>query len=187
MANWFIALPVPASAWFETLAAPPRTTRRFHPDDLHVTVAFLGEVGADRAAHAFDALRDHVIPPRDVSLGRVVPMGAPRRWSALAAEVADATPEDPPLADLLTAPRNRALAAAGAPAETRSMRPHVTIARVRRRKGGETRREALAWAETLEIDARPLELARLALFTRADATSDRTYRIVDERPLQDPA
>ncbi len=187
MANWFIALPIPASPWFEALTPPPRNTRRFHPDDLHVTVAFLGDVGAERGRRAFDALRDHAIPARDVSLGRVVPMGAPRRWSALAAEVVDASPCVPSLANVLTAPRDRGLEVAGAPAKARVMRPHVTIARVRRRKGGEGRREALAWAETLEIDTRRLHLDRLALFTRADADSDRTYRIVDERPLADRA
>ena len=144
MANWFIALPVSAGAWFEALPAPPDAVRPFHPDDLHATVAFLGAVGVSRARRAFDALRDEAIPAREITLGRIVPMGPPKRWSPLSAEVFDAGEARPALADLLTGPRDRGLAAAEGPAENRPMRPHVTVGRVRRRARGAERKAGLA-------------------------------------------
>ena len=183
MANWFIALPVSPGAWFEALPAPPDAVRPFHPDDLHATVAFLGAVGASRARRAFDALRDERIPPREIVLGRIVPMGPPKRWSALSAEVFDAGEATPGLADLLTGPRDRGLAAADVPAENRPMRPHVTLGRVRRRARGSERKSGLAWSQAVgEIGATVL-VDRLALYTRAPSEAAQTFTIVEERPL----
>ena len=51
------------------LPAPPRNFRRFHPEDVHLTLAFLGpcgEQGAERALQALDvALQTQ---PRDLVL-----------------------------------------------------------------------------------------------------------------------
>lgn len=183
MANWFIALPVPAAAWFDALPPAPDGVRPFHRDDLHATVAFLGAVGEARARRAFEALRVEAIPAREVSLGRIVPMGPEGRWSALSAEVFDAAPVTPALADLLEGPRDRARASAEVPAERRPMRPHVTLGRVRRRGGSGARKAGLAWARSAgEIGARVV-LERLALYTRAAEHEARTYTIVEARRL----
>lgn len=184
MANWFIALPVPAAAWFEALPEAPDAVRPFHPDDLHATVAFLGAVGEARARRAFDALRATPIPRREIRLGRIVPMGPPKRWSALSAEVFDAHAQTPALADLLAGPRDRGRAAADVPPERRPMRPHVTVGRVRRRKGGEARKAGLAWAQSVGEIGATVQVERLALYTRAAEKDARTYTIVESRPLE---
>lgn len=184
MANWFIALPVPSAPWFDALPEAPDAVRSFHPDDLHATVAFLGAVGESRARRAFDALRGESIPRRQIRFGRIVPMGPPKRWSALSAEVFDAYERSPSLADLLEGPRDRGRAAADVAPEPRPMRPHVTVGRVRRRSGAAGRKAGLAWAQSAGQIGSNVFVDRLALYTRAAETDARTYAIVDARPLE---
>ncbi|MEM9174304.1 MAG: hypothetical protein AAGC67_03655 [Myxococcota bacterium] len=184
MANWFIALPVPAAAWFDALRPVPDAVRPFHPEDLHATVAFLGPCGEARARRAFAALAGAPIPARGLALGRIVPMGPPRKWSALSAEATDARPETPALADLLEGPRDVARAAADLPAERRPMRPHVTVGRVRRRAGGAGRKTGLAWAQAAGELGAHVPVDRLALYTRAPEEDARTFEIVEARPLE---
>jgi 2'-5' RNA ligase len=56
MPNWFIALPVSPLGWFERLVPPPPAGfRAFHPDDLHLTIAFLGAVDDATASRGWHA------------------------------------------------------------------------------------------------------------------------------------
>ncbi|MGB0621166.1 MAG: 2'-5' RNA ligase family protein [Myxococcota bacterium] len=183
MANWFIALPVPAEAWFAALAPVPDVVRPFHPDDLHATVAFLGACGEARARRAFAALRTEAIPVRRVTLTEIVPMGPPRKWSALSAEVVDARDERPALADLLVGPRDRGLAAAEVRPEKRRMRPHVTVGRVTRKSGGAGRKAGLQWAQSVGRIGATVTVDRLALYTWAPRPATRHFTIVEARPL----
>ena len=50
--NWFIATPIAPGRWFDRVSAPPSGIRRFHPEDLHATVAFLGAVREEAARAA---------------------------------------------------------------------------------------------------------------------------------------
>ena len=145
MANWFIALPVSAEAWFAALAPFPDVVRPFHPDDLHATA--LGACGEARARRAFAALRTTPIPVRRVTLTEIVPMGPPRKWSALA-EVVDAKDERPALSDLLVGPRDRSLTAAEVRLKSGGCVP-VTIGRVTRKSGSAGRKSGLQWAQSI--------------------------------------
>lgn len=52
-ANWFIGVAVPPEAgWIDAAHDLPEGVRRFHPLDLHITVAFLGPCGAAKAHRA---------------------------------------------------------------------------------------------------------------------------------------
>src|SRR5690606_27476496 len=96
----------------------PRSFRRFAHDDLHLTLAFLGSCGSELAHRALAELRarlvGHPIDAIDVALGAVVPMGAPRRYSALSALLAMGHDEvaaamlmlRDPLTDVVGAPRD---------------------------------------------------------------------------------
>ncbi|MEL6346990.1 MAG: hypothetical protein AAFV53_28005, partial [Myxococcota bacterium] len=89
--NWFIAIPVPALSWFSPLVAHvPRGIRRFHPEDLHLTVAFLGPVRQEDALTAWARVEngpDH--RTIDARLASLRPMGNRRRPSAFAAILAE--------------------------------------------------------------------------------------------------
>lgn len=178
--NWFIAFPVDPGTWFRArVPRPPEGLRRFHAHDLHLTVAFLGGVDEDAAGAAW-AARPDLRPAFAVTLGPVVPMGNPRRYSALAAEM-DVGREvvDEAIATL----RAPMLAAAGAPPPRWPARAHVTLGRPKRRATSRQRAAGLRWADAVDLTGVRLALDRLALYTWSDDRAARLFRIVDEVAL----
>lgn len=116
----------------EALAAMPALGdfRWAKPENMHVTLRFLGEVGEERAEAAAEALRRAALdaPAFDVPLERFGVFPHLRRPGVLWAGPAE-TPA--PLANL-EARLSRHLAEAGFPAvEERRLRAHVTLARRR--------------------------------------------------------
>jgi 2'-5' RNA ligase len=183
-ANWFIAFPVPDDeGWLDArVGPPPNRVRRFHPADLHATLAFLGPVEESAARRAFELARglSSLPPPLRIGLSRVVGMGPPGRWSALSALLAAGRPE---LEDAIAAGREPILSAAGAPSDRRPPLPHVTVARLARRVGPGERRAAERWAETLDLSPVVTTVDALALYTWSEDRTDRLFRIVDRAPL----
>lgn len=178
-ANWFVGLPV-GGAWAATAAPPPPPeVRTFHPDDLHLTVAFLGPCGEERARLGWGALGDPG-PAVDVTLGEVVPMGNPRRFSALSALLIERREETE---RLIGTARERICAAAGVDPDARPPKAHLTIARPTRRASDADRRAALAWARGIDLRHVAARLDRIALYTWSEDRATRLFRIVEERAL----
>jgi RNA 2',3'-cyclic 3'-phosphodiesterase len=172
--NWFIALPVPAGDWFSRVTEPPPGVRRFHPDDLHITVAFLGACGRSAAEAAFEVAPKWPLPFVNVTLGDVVAMGNPRRPNAFAALVQGGAAA---ISDAIVSVRDEMIMRAGARLEDRAPKPHVTIARPRRKASGPERHGAQAWAAGLELAAPTVRLSRLVLYTHSH---ERDVRLFDE-------
>jgi 2'-5' RNA ligase len=183
MPSWFVALPIETEGWLDRLPDPPPGTRRVAAGDLHLTVAFLGNVGPERASEAFAAVDAASIPPLRVRLGRVVPMGPARRPSALSVRVEDAADAPASLAERLAPVRDAVLRAVGLPPEERAMRPHVTLARPARRARAAERRRALAWAEDCGDLGVRVGIERVALYVSAGGSGALAYEIVESRPL----
>ncbi len=181
MASWFVAYPVPRGSWLARIPPPPEGTRPLNPVDLHLTVAFFGDVGEPRARRSFAWLDADGASPSalEVELTEVIAMGNARRPSALSAVARQAVESKAPLEELLRPLRDGLLEAAGLAPERRALRPHVTLARPRRRAGPEERRRAIAWAEAIELGAPRLRLDRIALYTGADGNSESAYRRVE--------
>lgn len=180
--NWFVALSVPAVRWFDehVAARPPSCVRLFHPDDLHLTVSFLGRVGEAAARRAWE-LRSHWTHGAvSVMFGDVIGMGPPERFSALSAllvrgrETVEAG---------MRACRDPMLEAAGAPPERRAIKAHVTLARPRRDATQAQRSTALAWAMQLALHSTELELAEIALYTWDEERRERQFRVVERAAL----
>jgi RNA 2',3'-cyclic 3'-phosphodiesterase len=184
-ANWFVALPVPAEPWFERAfertSGPPPGVRLFHPDDLHLTVAFLGSVGEEAARRAFTEARDFPLTALEVELGAVVPMGNPRRPSALSARLTHGERE---VARAITSVRDAVCDAAGAPREHRPALPHLTLARPRRTATYAERVAALRWAAALELGAPRVQLSEVALYTWSEQRSERLFALVERVSLR---
>src|SRR4051812_5808505 len=53
--NWFFAFPMPGAFVLE-LPPVPRFMRRFHPEDVHLTLSFLGGCGEEAALRGLAAL-----------------------------------------------------------------------------------------------------------------------------------
>src|SRR5688572_8759109 len=132
--NWFFGFPLDG-AFVQGLPALPGALRLYHPDDVHLTLAFLGGCGEEAALRALAALdaRLALDPPlaTEVTLGEVVPMGGSRRsYSALSALLGTGREA---MTATLTAHRDALTEAATGRREARPAKPHITIARPKRR------------------------------------------------------
>ena len=180
--NWFFAFPLDGRFVLE-MPDVPRGFRLYHPDDVHLTLAFLGPCGDDGAERALAALDEGLssVRPRelDVSLGEVVPMGSRRAYSALSALLANGRSEtETCIAEL----RDGLTMAASGRREKRAPKAHVTIARPFRAKE-EQRAAGLTWAAGLELGAVRATLDRIALYTWSADRRERLFRVVAERAL----
>jgi 2'-5' RNA ligase len=182
--NWFFAFPFDG-AFIRQLPPPPPSFRAFPEADVHLTLSFLGacgEAAALRALGALDAALDALpLASFEVSLGDVVPMGPPLRYSALSALLDDgrdaATHRIASLRDFLSD-------AALARREQRAPKPHVTLARPRRGATGPEREAGLRWAKSLDLRHVRARLDRIGLYTWAEGKrQERLFRIVTERKL----
>ena len=170
--NWFIALRVPAGEWFDRITDPPGGLRIFHPDDLHMTVAFLGPVDRDAADAAFALAPKWPTRALDITLSHIEPMGNPRHPNALAAQVGDRRAE---LNAAIATVRDDMCRRAGARTEDRPPRAHVTVARLRRKSGKAEVSHAIAWAKAIDLGNPAMRLTELVLYRGTDAGGDRLF------------
>lgn len=180
--NWFIALPVPAESWFaERVAAHPQpSVRLFHPDDLHLTVAFLGAVDEAAARQAWDLATLWRQGPFRISFGEVIGMGPPAQYSALSALLVRGRDE----AEAgMRACRDPMLSAAKSRPELHPIKAHVTLGRPRRDARPAERNAALAWALQLPLQDVELELSEIALYTWPEDRRERQFRTVERQAL----
>ncbi len=182
--NFFFAFPLDGSFVLDLPALPP-SFRRFHPQDVHLTLAFLGgcgEAAAERALLALEAaLNDKPFSSIDVSLGRVVPMGPKREYSALSALLEHGREQTE---TCIAALRDVVSEAALGRREKREPKPHVTLARPQRRATEAARQAGLSWAAQLDLHTVSARLNRLALYTWSEGNRrERLFRILAERTL----
>lgn len=180
--NWFIALPVfreDADAWVASLPAAPAGLRIMPAADLHVTVAFLGPVGEQRARAAWEALR-LPLAPLVATVGPLVALGNPHRYSAIGARLGEGREA---VEAAIGAARDAALLAAGAELEARPPLAHVTIARPPRSARPRERSAGLDWAAKVPLGG-ALHLESVALYTlRGEPPPAPRFRIVTSRRL----
>ncbi|HKO91561.1 MAG TPA: 2'-5' RNA ligase family protein, partial [Polyangiaceae bacterium] len=182
--NWFFAFPVDG-AFLRELPELPGSLRRFHEEDVHLTLAFLGGVGEAAAERSLAALDERLastpVPSIEVSLGEVVPMGGSRsRYTALSALLARGRPE---ATACITALRDVLTETANGRREQRAAKPHVTLARPRQRATDADRQAGLVWAAQLDLGGVHATLDRIALYTWSERRQARLFRIVAERRL----
>lgn len=174
--NWFVAIPVNAEGWYDqAVTMPPEGFRRFHPDDLHMTIAFLGGIEEELARAGWDALAWN-LPPTRVTLGPVIPMGNPRQYSALSVELLEGRRV---VEEAIAASRDAVCDAAGAQRERRAAKAHVTIARPARRATDAQRDAGLRWAKRLQLGGTSVLLDSVALYTWSEERRERQFRVVE--------
>jgi 2'-5' RNA ligase len=180
--NWFFAFPLDG-AFLLDLPPLPASFRRFHVDDVHCTLSFLGGCGHDAAERALavldELLRSEPRRPVSFTLGEVTPMGGSRRdYSALSALLGEGREQTEAY---MAAMRDPLLAAATGRREKRKPKAHVTLARPRRRATNAEREEGLAWARGLDLRAVRGTFDRISLYTWDPTRRERLFQVVATR------
>jgi 2'-5' RNA ligase len=164
--SWFVAFPISPGPWFDALE-PPAGLRKEHALDLHVTVAFFGNIEPAAAEAAFELTRSWPEAERFGTLVRLVPLGNPRRPSVIAATMNE-------LGAFIGQHRDALYDAAGIPRDTRSPLAHITVARFGRKASRSERAAGIAWAEATHLSSASVSIGPPALYRSAPA-ADRKY------------
>jgi len=182
--NWFLAFPLDGAFVLELPPLPPQF-RRFHPEDVHLTLAFLGGCGEAAARRSFAQLEATLerepLAALDISLAEVVPMGGSRKQYTAQSALLDAGRAEVTAA--IAGLRDPLLAVATGRREGRPPKPHVSIARPRTRVTEAQREAGLAWAASLALDRVKQRLDRIALYGWHEVRAERLFRVVAERRL----
>jgi 2'-5' RNA ligase len=165
---WFVGAPVSFDDDAGELVPVDADVVAIRPADRHVTFAFLGQVEPEIVEQYWSSLPTLALPRRV----------HPRRWerfgrSAIALSLADDA--------LLTAAADACHDAALGLIELRpseTFRPHVTLARVRRRARPPSPQALRRWV--LPRDA--IEVGRLTLFRSGTGARDDRYEHVAQQP-----
>ncbi len=176
--NWFVAWPVlNGNEWLAALSAAAPTGIDFlDPDDLHVTLAFLGTHDAPAEAKMAGILRGLPLEGVAITPGPLVALPQPRRFSAIAASIDTGRIE----IEKQTAKwMPRLCRESGARIDTRAPLPHLTIARPARRIRDDERDDVLEWLDNRPLDETPLTLATPAIYRWAEKTTTRRYEIIE--------
>ena len=149
-----------------------------------MTVAFLGAVGRAAAYEAWQCLAEgrELGGSWEFVLGRTLPFGDPACPSALSVvPTPDTTAQT---TAFLGDHRNTARIAAGLKPETRSARPHATIARIKRRAPDPLRAAALKWATAMPSLDVAVRVHEIALYTWTEDRTKELFRIVERHSLE---
>lgn len=175
--SWFVAWPVvTAGSWYADLIdQAPGGLRLFDPEDLHVTLAFMGTFKPELERKLISLLRGLPFREIDASGGRLIPLPQPRRFSALALTLdkgrIDTTGQ-------IARWRDRLCRESGAKIESGDPLPHLTIARPEKKIGSDGRGRALDWAESLKPTGFEFRLTQPRIFVRSNELEDRQFRLL---------
>jgi 2'-5' RNA ligase len=176
-------LVVDVGEWHAAIAkAVPDRVRVLHPEDVHVTLAFLSGVAPECAKAAWEAARTVPLPSMTVRLAKMIPLGPEEGWTALSATLGEGSTD---VANAMLAARDLATDAAGARRESRAPLPHVTLARLHAKATDAQREAARAWASALTLSHIELRLSEIALYTgrRERPPGQPAYQIIERTPL----
>ncbi len=179
MANWFIALTVDAPWWFENLEFP-EGARKFHPEDLHCTIAFLGSINLHQVEAAQTLLRSMREPSIECQFSSLMCLPSEKNFRALAVGLHD---QQNLTSSIIRRYRDEFHRAVGQQAETREVLAHVTLARPSRSCTRDQQSTIIHWMKQQHIPSTSLVLNSCALYTWADDRRERQFRIVEQIAL----
>ena len=171
-----IAVPEDAAEALAPLAQGVPGARWSPPENLHITLRFVGDVAENTAEDLDAALGSAVMPPFEVSLAGVGSFGDEGGVNAIWAGVETGEPLGRLRRRCETAARR-----AGLKADTRVWKPHVTLAYLR---GAEVARVA-AWTQSHNLlRVAPFEVTRFGLYSSWRTHGGSAYRLERSYPLR---
>jgi RNA 2',3'-cyclic 3'-phosphodiesterase len=175
--NWFVGWPALIEPkWLDELRikAPP-DLRWFAPEDLHITLAFLGAIPAERCRAVIAHLDKVPAPTGRLVTGPLRLLPSERRFSALSLPLNGA---DADLGTLIASHRDAISDAAGVARESRPPLPHLTVARPKKRAAHPQRHAIAKWATEISLAPAIVRLGPLALYAWAADRSFRQFQII---------
>lgn len=182
----FVGIPVPAEpalvALLEALGATGADVKVVEPQNLHLTVSFLGSVPDEAAATIAAALREGVrgVAPLSLDLHAVGAFPSAARPRVVWAGIRNPKP----VSDLAVRVRG-ALAVAGLPQDTKDFRAHVTLGRVKSGRGHDRLVAFLRAHGHHELPTVPVLDVRL--YRSVLGPAGPTYETVHAEPLEGTA
>lgn len=149
--------------------------RAYAPEELHVTLAFLGKHDPGLEKKLGLLLRSLAIPGAEVLLGPLIALPQERRFSAIAWSMGFGVEK---LNAVIEKRRARICREVGAKLDTRAPLPHITIARPERKISTEDRDLVLDWMPTCTPPAQRVVLDPPAIYRYAPPGSDRQFERV---------
>ncbi len=178
--NWFIAFPISPGRWHDKVNENiPNSFRVFHPNDLHVTVAFLKKCDELQIENIADILQRIVIERFIVATDRPLLLPSNDNFSVLAVGFSKGNSL---LKKYISKYRTLFSEVAGIEADSRSPFPHCTIARLR--YDAMTKRQSLVKSvNSINIPCEEIIIDRLALYTWNDNRKIMQFKIIKEQML----
>lgn len=173
-----VSLPEDVRAVLAALANGLPGARWVDPDNLHLTLRFLGDVARADAADVDEALARVRAPGFEMTLAGLGHFGAGRKVRALWVGVA----RNPALM-YLQERIEQALARAGQPPEGRKFKPHVTLARFKSNPGARLQRYL---ADHNLVRAGPFPVESFDLYSSFPSARGAIYRVEASYPLAPP-
>ncbi len=179
MIRLFIGLSLPdaISDQLIDLYGPLPGARWVHPDDLHLTLRFLGPTDASLAREVDEALQLVHLPEFSLQIlgvGHFPPRGRPHSlWAG--------TAPSPPL-ERLQARVEHLVRHAGAPPEKRNFAPHISLARLERAADGDV--AGFLAAHSL-LRTEPWTVSEFHLYSSTPGEEGARYAKLETYPLGD--
>ena len=179
MIRLFVALELPQDVRtrLAALAGGVPGARWLLPEQMHITLRFIGAVDGARFADIRISLAEISAPPMVLAIAGVGLFGSLRQPRLLWAGI---TPDAPVIA--LHDKIERRLIGCGLEPEGRKFRPHVTLARIKRTRAAKVT-TFLQQHDGLYIPG--IEVTRFALYSSFLSASGAIYRIEQTYPLSD--
>jgi RNA 2',3'-cyclic 3'-phosphodiesterase len=170
-----LSLPDDVANQVAMLADAMPGARWVEPQNLHITLRFVGEVSEADAEDVHHNLARLEAQPFSYAISGLETFGQGRKAHALYMRVA-AGPE----LDLLQGRVESAVVRAGQPRETRKFKPHVTLARL---KGAQEDRLQSFIARNNLFRAGPIDVDHFVLYESRLGNGGSTYIPLEEYPL----
>ncbi|MES0490019.1 MAG: hypothetical protein ABUK01_08515 [Leptospirales bacterium] len=175
--NWFVAFSVSPDSWYEEVyKTVEEPMYKYHPEDLHSTVAFFGsldEEGVERVKRVMDTFDEKSLL---VTLGKLLFLPTLQKYSAVSYSVDEGNAV---LQNYIQKYRDQFFIAAKQDVDSRPPLPHVTIVRPPKKTTVGENRKFSKSIQKLSTPRNKILINTLSLYTWSENRSfcqDRQYK-----------